>query len=164
MMDRGVSSAEEWMDYLDEQIADYLEANPDALTQDRPFVSPVSDTEPRRASRDIFEALDKIKREYRRAHELGLPFSLGLDARYGGQAWQLQFLVEAGIPPMDAIRASTSVAATLIGYGDRLGTIESGKLADLMSVEGNPLEDISAMRRVRLIMKDGVRYDTLSWR
>ncbi|MEX2123137.1 MAG: amidohydrolase family protein [Woeseia sp.] len=164
MMDQGVSNAEEWMDYLDEQIADYLEANPDALTEDRPFVSPVSDTEPWRASRDMFEALEKIRREYRRAHELGLPFSLGLDARYGGQAWQLQFLVEAGIPPMDAIRASTSVAATLIGYGDRLGTIESGKLADLISVEGNPLEDISAIRRVRLIMKDGVRYDTLSWR
>jgi imidazolonepropionase-like amidohydrolase len=93
-----------------------------------------------------------------------LPFSLGLDARFGGQAWQLQFLVDSGISPMDAIRAATSVAATLIGYGDRIGTIERGKLADLISVQGNPIEHIQAMRHIRLVMKDGVRYDRLSWR
>jgi imidazolonepropionase-like amidohydrolase len=164
MMDYGVRNAQEWMDYLDRRISDYLEAHPEAFTDDLPFESPASGAEPWRAARDMYQALNTVKREYRRAHELGLPFSLGLDARYGGQAWQLQFLVDAGIPPIDAIRASTSVAATLIGYGDRVGTIESGKLADLISVQGNPLEDIRVMRQVRLVMKDGVRYDTLSWR
>jgi imidazolonepropionase-like amidohydrolase len=72
--------------------------------------------------------------------------------------------VDGGIAPMDALRSATSVAATLIGYGDRLGTIEKGKLADLISVQGNPIQDIKVMRQVRLVMKDGVRYDTLSWR
>ena len=91
-----------------------------------------------------------------RAHELGLPFSLGLGARYGGQAWRMEFMVQAGIPPMDVIRSATSVAAKLIGYGDRVGTVERGKLADLVAVEENPLQDMRSMRQIHFVMKDGV--------
>jgi imidazolonepropionase-like amidohydrolase len=79
-------------------------------------------------------------------------------------AWQMQFLVDAGIPEMDVIQIATSTAADLIGYGDRIGSVEKGKLADLISVEGNPLRDMSVMTRIRLVVKDGIRYDTLSWR
>jgi imidazolonepropionase-like amidohydrolase len=125
MMDRGVKNAPEWMDYLERQISGYLRAHPEAVTMDLPFESPASDLEPWRASRDMYQALKTVQQQIRRAHELGLPFSLGLDSRYGGQAWQLQFL-EGGIAPMDALRSATSVAAALIGYGDRLGTIEKG--------------------------------------
>ncbi len=164
VMDRGVKNATEWMDYLDREVADYRRAHPEVETQDLPFESPISNIEAWRVVRDMYQALDTVKQQYRRAHELRLPFSLGLDARFGGQAWQMQFLVESGISPMDAIRAATSVAATLIGYGDRLGTIEKGKLADLIAVQGNPIEHMRAMRQIRLVMKDGVRYDTLSWR
>lgn len=164
MMDTGVKNATEWMDYLDRQIAEYLKAHPEAWTTDLPFNSPADDVEPWRPSRDMYQALETVQQQIRRAYTLKVPFSLGLDARYGGQAWQLQFVVESGIPPMDAIRSATSVAATLIGYGDRLGTVEKGKLADLISVQGNPIEDIRVMRQIRLVMKDGVRYDTLSWR
>ena len=53
---------------------------------------------------------------------------------------------------------------TLIGRGDRLGTVEKGKLAELITVQGNPIDRMSAMREIRLVTKDGVRYDTLSWR
>lgn len=163
-MDTGVKNATEWMDYLDRQITEYLKTHPEAWTSDLPFNSPADSMEPWRPSRDMYQALKTVQQQYRRAHELRLPFSLGLDARFGGQAWQLQFLVDAGITPMDAIRSATSVAATLIGYGDRVGTIETGKLADLISVQGNPIQDIRVMRQIRLVMKDGVRYDTLSWR
>ena len=76
----------------------------------------------------------------------------------------MQFMVDAGIPPMDVIRSVTSVAARLIGYGDRIGTLEKGKLADVIAVQGNPIQDMRAMRQIRFVMKDGVRYDTLSWR
>jgi imidazolonepropionase-like amidohydrolase len=165
MMDTGVKNATEWMDYLDRQITDYLKAHPEAWTTDLPFESPASNLEPWRVSRDMYQALKTVQQQYKRAHEAGLPFSLGLDARYGGQAWQLQFLVDGGVSPMDAIRSATSVAATtLVGYGDRLGTIEKGKLADLISVQGDPIKDIRVMRQVKLVMKDGVRYDSLSWR
>jgi len=163
-MDTGVHSAPEWMDYIDREIAGYLKAHPEAWTVDLPFESPASAAEPWRVSRDMYQALKTVQQQYKRAHDLALPFSLGLDARYGGQAWQLQFLVDGGLAPMDAIRSATSVAATLIGYGDRIGTIEKGKLADLISVQGDPIRDIRAMRQVRLVMKDGVRYDGLSWR
>lgn len=54
----------------------------------------------------------------------------------------MQFLVDSGISPMDTIRAATSVAAMLIGQGDRLGTVEKGKLADLITVQRNPIDRI----------------------
>ena len=112
----------------------------------------------------MYQALKTVQQQYLRAYQLGLPFSLGLDNRLGGMAWQLEFLVDGGIPPMDAIRTATSVAAKLSGYEDKIGTVEKGKLADLISVQGNPLDDIRNIRQIRLVMKDGVRYDTLSWR
>ena len=62
------------------------------------------------------------------------------------------------------LRIVPATAARLIGYGDRIGTLEPGKWADVISVEGNPLEHISNIRRVRFIMRDGIRYDSLSWR
>ena len=163
VMDRGVASGAEWMEYLDKQIAEYRRAHPALETMNLPFESPISNVEPWRVERDMYEALNTVQQQYRRAHELGLPFSLGLDARYGGQAWQMQFMAEAGIPPMDVIRSATSVAAKLVGYGDRIGTIEKGKFADLIAVEGDPLREIRAMRQLRFVMKGGVRYDTMSW-
>jgi imidazolonepropionase-like amidohydrolase len=163
-MDRGVDNATEWMDYLDRQVAEHLKAHPEFETADQPFFSPISSVEGWRISRDMYQALATVRQQYKRAHELGLPFSLGLDARFGGQAWQMEFLVKSGIPPMDVVRSATSVAAKLIGYGDRVGTVEAGKLADLIAVQGNPLQDMRAMRQIRFVMRDGVRYDTLSWR
>lgn len=165
MMDTGVKNATEWMEYLDRQVAEFRKAHPEVETTDRPFVSPISGTtEGWRVNRDMFQALKTVQQQYLRAHQMGLRFSLGLDNRLGGMAWQIQFLVDGGIPPMDAIRAATSVAAELIGYGDRIGTLEKGKWADMISVEGNPLEDIRVLRNIRLVMKGGVRYDSLSWR
>jgi imidazolonepropionase-like amidohydrolase len=163
VMDRGVASGAEWMEYLDRQIADYRRAHPALETMNLPFESPISNVEPWRVERDMYEALNTVQQQYRRAHELGLPFSLGLDARYGGQAWQMEFMAEAGIPAMDVIKSATSLAATLVGYGDKIGTIEKGKFADLVAVEGDPLRDMRAMRRLRFVMKGGVRYDTMSW-
>lgn len=160
MMDTGVASAEEWMNYLAREFAAYRTAHPDQETTDRPY----EDNEPGRAGRDMFQAVQTVQRQYLHAWKAGLPFSLGSDGFYGVLALQVEFLVEAGIPPLAALQAVTSVPARLIGYGDRLGTIEAGKLADLISVEGNPLDDITAVRRVRLIMKEGDRFDHLSWR
>jgi imidazolonepropionase-like amidohydrolase len=64
-------------------------------------------------------------------------------------------LHEAGMTPMEAIQAGTRVGAELLQWDDRLGTIETGKLADIIAVPGNPLEDMSALERVSFVMIGG---------
>jgi len=71
---------------------------------------------------------------------------------------ELMALVYAGISPADVLKAATINGARALGVDDRLGTIESGKLADLYVVRGNPLEDITAARNVTLVVKDGQVY------
>jgi imidazolonepropionase-like amidohydrolase len=67
-------------------------------------------------------------------------------------------MVEGGMPPLEAIRAATLYGATVMGWADRLGTLEAGKLADIVAVPGDPVRDISAMMRVAFVMKDGAIY------
>jgi imidazolonepropionase-like amidohydrolase len=62
------------------------------------------------------------------------------------------------MPPMEAIQSATLTAARLLRVDDRLGTLAAGKIADVVAVEGNPLENISAMRRVVFVMKDGTVF------
>lgn len=95
-----------------------------------------------------------------RAHKYGVKLAIGLDLGAGIAdpalyANEFAVFVEAGIPPMAAIQAGTRVAAELLRWDDRLGTLERGKLADVIAVPGNPLADISALQRVSLVMIGG---------
>ena len=75
---------------------------------------------------------------------------------YGYSAHEeLRLMTESGLSPMQALVAATKSAADFLGLGDRLGTIEAGKLADILIVNGNPLEDISATRRLKQVIKGG---------
>ena len=65
----------------------------------------------------------------------------------------------AGIPPAAALRIATINGARALGVSDKLGTLETGKLADLFVIDGNPLADIRNTRRVRIVMKSGTVYD-----
>lgn len=67
-------------------------------------------------------------------------------------------MVEAGMAPMDAIKAATMNAADLVGMRDRLGSIEVGKFADLVATAESPLQNIKTLMRVKFVMKDGVVY------
>ena len=74
-------------------------------------------------------------------------------------AWrEISALVDSGMTPLAAISASTKTGAEVIGRGGDLGTIEPGKLADIIVVEGNPLFDINVLGYVRMVVKDGIRY------
>jgi imidazolonepropionase-like amidohydrolase len=101
----------------------------------------------------------QIQGTFSRAHKAGVKIVFGTDCGvgpHGDNAREFEYMVEGGMSPMDAIRSATSVAAEFLGIQDRLGTLEAGKLADIIAVEGDPLADISRLRAVHFVMKEGV--------
>lgn len=103
-----------------------------------------------------------MRNTVRLAKRHGVPIALGTDAGvipHGENGREFLLMVEwGGLSPMEAIVAGTKSAATLLGWQERLGTLEAGKLADIVAVPGDPLRDISATERVAFVMKDGVIY------
>lgn len=100
----------------------------------------------------------------------GLPIMIGSGADggpypHGVQAIEFEALVKrAGLSPERAIQSGTIVNATVMGWQDRIGSIERGKYADIIAVTGNPLTDISELQRVRFVMKGGrIFRDDLAW-
>jgi len=79
-------------------------------------------------------------------------------SKHGDNAREFRYMVEAGMPAMEAIRAATSVPAKFLDIDDRTGTIAVGKLGELVGVPGDPLTDISVMERVVFVMKDDTIY------
>jgi imidazolonepropionase-like amidohydrolase len=67
-------------------------------------------------------------------------------------------MVKHGLTPLRAIQAGTVNAAKLLGWSDRIGALKPGYLADIVAIPGNPLQDITALERVRFVMKNGVVY------
>ena len=97
---------------------------------------------------------------FKRAMKAGVKIAFGTDA--GGFDWKVNpakefsSMVKFGMTPAQAIRAGTATAAELLGMKDSLGTIEAGKLADIVAVPGDPLADVSLMEKVDFVMKGGV--------
>ncbi len=97
----------------------------------------------------------------RKAVARGVRIAFGTDAGvfpHGQNAGEFALLVEAGLTPVQALRAATTVNAELLGLTDRLGTLEAGKLADVVAVPGDPLQDIRRTEQVFFVMKEGVIY------
>lgn len=100
-------------------------------------------------------------------HEAGIPLIVGTDLAIPGHTEfrEMELFVKAGISPLEAIKAATIVPAQVFNLDKNLGTIEEGKFADLILVDGNPLENISDIRKVRFVVKDGRMFDTAAlWR
>jgi imidazolonepropionase-like amidohydrolase len=96
-----------------------------------------------------------------KAIKAGVKFALGVDPCHGFLWKEAAYTVELGVPEMDVLLAITRNGAELLGIEDKVGTLEAGKLADVISVKGNPLDNIKCLRNVGLIMKGGKRYDQL---
>ncbi|HEX7880097.1 MAG TPA: amidohydrolase family protein [Candidatus Eisenbacteria bacterium] len=97
----------------------------------------------------------------KRAVELGVRIGLGTDAGvypHGRNPEEFAQLVSHGLSPIAALMAGTSVDAELLGWSDRIGALEAGKLADIVAVPGDPTADIRATEKVFFVMKDGVIY------
>lgn len=139
--DRESKSIEDWTGWVRNLIRDVHAKHPERL-----------------------EIRRKRQAEILKAHRAGVPIFVGLDNFHGLLALEIEFLVEAGFTPMEAIRSATSVAAKAVGLGDKTGSLEPGKWADVISVRGNALDDVVVLSQVSFVMVGGKRYDGLSYR
>jgi imidazolonepropionase-like amidohydrolase len=77
---------------------------------------------------------------------------------HGENAREFGYMVEGGMPPIDALLCAMQVNADILGMSDKLGSIEAGKLADIVAVNEDPTKNIKTMEKVTFVMKDGVVY------
>lgn len=97
----------------------------------------------------------------RRAREGGVTVAFGTDtgvSKHGGNADEFELMVQAGFTPEEAIKSATVIASEHVEMSDQIGTIEVGKLADILVLRDDPLERISSIKSVRLVIKDGIEY------
>lgn len=116
---------------------------------------------PPQVARKALEVGPKIMATAGKAYKAGVKIAFGTDAGvypHGENAQEFVYMVQAGIPPMYAIQAATTHAATLLKHSDDFGSISAGKYADVVAVPGNPLDDIALMKKVDFVMKAGTVY------
>jgi imidazolonepropionase-like amidohydrolase len=98
---------------------------------------------------------DEVAQRMSAAVKAGVKFAVGTDGMHGGLAQEIQYLVDFGATPRQALMAATSHAAKVCGLAESVGTLEPGKFGDLIGVRGNPLEDIGSLKRVETVMLRG---------
>jgi len=116
---------------------------------------------PEVVSKKAIEIGSQIKSTFAKAYKAGVKIAFGTDAavfKHGLNWKEFTYMVDAGMPAMEAIKAATINAADLLGMKNQLGSIEVGKIADVVAVDGNPLKDPQVFGKVIFVMKDGVVY------
>ena len=106
-------------------------------------------------------AIQSIDTTFRKALAQGIHIGLGTDAGvypHGKNAGEFVLMVKLGMQPIDALKAGTSVDAELLGVAGQLGSLEKGKIADVVAVPGDPTQDITQTQKVVFVMKEGVIY------
>lgn len=100
----------------------------------------------------------QLKANFKKAYEAGVNIAFGTDSgvsKHGDNAREFKLMVDNGMPAIEAIRAATVHAADLLGESDNLGSLSTGKFADLVAVKGNPLDDISILETIDFVMQGG---------
>lgn len=99
--------------------------------------------------------------EFKKQMAAGVPFAVGSDVGpfpHGTQAREMELMVQFGMKPVEVLRADLLNGAKLLGWSGKIGELKQGYFADIVAVQGNPLEDIGVLRRMQFVMKDGVVY------
>ncbi|MDB4904009.1 MAG: amidohydrolase family protein [Mucilaginibacter sp.] len=112
-------------------------------------------------ARKAIEVGTRMHQTFAKAYKARVKIAFGTDAgvyAHGKNYLEFQYMVEAGMPPMEAIKSATVNAADLLGISDKTGDISKGKFADIIAVDGNPLDDIKTMKNVSFVMKEGKIY------
>jgi imidazolonepropionase-like amidohydrolase len=102
-----------------------------------------------------------IQATFAKAYKAGVKIAFGTDAgvyAHGKNWMEFVYMTEAGMPILECIKSATVNAADLLGVSDILGSIEKGKYADIIAVDGDPTKDVQVMGRVSFVMKNGVVY------
>lgn len=103
----------------------------------------------------------KIQSTFAKAYKAGVKIAFGTDAgvfRHGENWREFVYMQEAGMPLLECIKAATLSAADLLGASNTIGSIESGKFADIVAVEGDPFSNVQQMGKIAFVMKEGVQY------
>ena len=101
------------------------------------------------------------RKTFQLALQSGVTICMGGDVgvfTHGDNAREMEMMVDYGMKPIDVLRSSTSINADAFGYGDKIGRIKKDLFADVIAVEGDPSSDIKNIRKIKLVMKDGVVY------
>jgi imidazolonepropionase-like amidohydrolase len=112
-------------------------------------------------ARKASEVGPQIQQTFAKAYKAGVKIAFGTDAGvypHGKNALEFAYMTEAGMPPMEAIKSATVNAADLLGISDERGSISNGKIADIIAVDGDPLQDIKVLGAIAFIMKEGKVY------
>jgi imidazolonepropionase-like amidohydrolase len=112
-------------------------------------------------ARKAMEVGTQIQATFGKAYKSGVKIAFGTDAgvyAHGKNYIEFQYMVEAGMPPMEAIKAATINAADLLGMSDKIGSVSKGKSADIVAIDGDPLTDIKTMKNMAFVMKEGKIY------
>ena len=104
---------------------------------------------------------ERKRTAFQAALAAGVTIASGSDVgvfAHGDNARELEMMVKFGMPAIDALRSATSVNARVLHMRDKIGSVKAGLFADVIAIEGDPTRDVSAVRRVKFVMKDGVVY------
>ena len=150
--------------FMDEEAASLLKKNGTwyvpTLYVLEPILAPGNPLHIRSESLEKAKGMrERMHQAFRTAVDKGVRIAFGSDAgvfAHGTQARELALYVEEGMSSLQAIRTATTSAAELMGWSDRVGSVEPGRYADLIAVSGDPTEDITELQRVRWVMQGGV--------